>query len=184
VADLSPITALGESAPRTSSFGLLTLAEDDTLALVTLARLGGAVLPDLGIAMPGPMELVQGPDLWALWIAPDQWLTGWPGRSAQDMAAILSRRAAGCAVTDQTDGFVGIHLTGPDAMIAAALEKLVNLDPACLSPGHGTRITLHHQSVFALRPSAQHLSLLGPRSGAADLWRHLETVAARLGGTP
>ena len=180
MSDLSPITALGASTPRSLSLGALTLAEDADMALATLARLGDAALPDLGVTLPGPMGLAQGRDCAAFWMAPDQWMFLWPARAAQDMAGDLAHRAPGCVVTDQTDGFACFHLDAPPALIGAALERLVNLDPARLSEGHATRIALHHQSVFVLRPAPGRLTLLPPRSGAGYLWDHLARLVARL----
>lgn len=179
--DLMPICALGGAMPDSRQYGALTLAENPDLGLASLALRRGAVAPDLGLALPGPGEWVQGDGIAAFWTGPDQWMVEYPGRAADDVASVLSAAAPGCSVTEQTDGFAAFEIrssAGP-APIEALLERLVNLDTARLAPGAATRTGLHHMSVFVIRRAPDHLALLGMRSAAASIWHALTATAQR-----
>lgn len=53
--DLSPLTALGETAPATETIGALTLTEVTGTALASLAIGRGATPPQpFGLTLPGP----------------------------------------------------------------------------------------------------------------------------------
>ena len=116
----------------------------------------------------------------AFWMAPGQWMIAAAGRGDDDFAAALAAEAPGCAITEQTDGWVALDVAssvGP-APIAALLERLVNIAPERLGPGCAVRTGLHHMSVFVLRPAGDRMIVLGMRSAAESLWHALETAAA------
>jgi sarcosine oxidase subunit gamma len=178
--DLTPMTALGATAPRTLSAGALTLREDDRLALASLAVAADSPAP-FGIALPGPGGWVDVPDgLGAFWMARDQWMIAGAGRAGTDFAAELAQAAPGARVTEQTDAWAAFEITGDAAALAALLERLVNLPPRATAPGRSTRTLLHHMGVFVIRPAADRMVVLGMRSAAGSLWHALETAADRL----
>ena len=177
---LTPLTALGADAPRTKVAGDLTLREDDRLALSSLAAPGAAPAP-FGIALPGPGGWSEGPDgLGAFWTAPGQWMIAGTGRADRDFAAEVAQAAPDARVTDQTDAWAAVEITGSAGALARLLERLVNLPPRATAPGRSTRTLIHHMGVFVVRPAADRLVVLGMRSAAGSLWHALETAADRL----
>ena len=180
--DLAPLTALGATAPRSATFGALTLTETPDIALASLALRRGTAQPTpFGLALPGPGHWVQGGDHAALWTAPGQWLIEAPGRAESDFAAKLAQIAPGCSVTDQTDGWVCIEITSTAGAtpIVRLMEKLVNIDTARFTPGSATRTGLEHQGVILIRRAEERLAVWGMRSLAGSLWHALETAAQR-----
>jgi sarcosine oxidase subunit gamma len=183
VLDLKPINALGGSAARTVTHGALTLEENTSLALASLAlRRGSAEPAPFGLDLPGPGLWASNDTAAALWTGPAQWLLEAPGRAETDFAAEVSVACPGCSVTEQTDGFVAFEVrsAADEAPILALMAKLVNLDPYRFGPGTATRTGLEHMSVLVIRRAADRLAVLGMRSAAATLWHALETAAERL----
>ncbi|MGS4944002.1 sarcosine oxidase subunit gamma [Meridianimarinicoccus sp. RP-17] len=180
--DLTPLTALGDTAPRTRTIGALTLHEDDRLALASLAAPDDAPRP-FGMALPAPGGWVAAPDgLGAFWMAQGQWMITGAGAADRDFAAEVALAAPQARVTEQTDAWAAIAITGDAAALALLLERLVNLPPRATAPGRSTRTLLHHMGVFVIRPAADRLFVLGMRSAAGSLWHALATAADRLAG--
>lgn len=178
--DLTPLTALGTTNPRSLQAGGLTLREDNGLGLVSLAATGDAPAP-FGIALPGPGAWSEGPHgLGAFWTGRDQWMITGAGRADGDFAAAVSQAAPDARVTEQTDAWAAIEITGDAMTLGLLLERLVNLPPRATAPGRSTRTLLHHMGVFVIRPAAERLVVLGMRSAAGSLWHALETAAERL----
>lgn len=177
--DLTPLTALGATAPRQLRLGGLSLEEWPDLALASVA---GAGLAPFGLALPAPGCMVADGAHLAWWMAPGQWMIARPGAAETDFAADLAADLAGsrppARITEQTDAFVALALTG--AEVDAALERLVNLAPAARGPGRATRTGLHHMAVFVLRPEPGQVVFLGMRSAAESLWHVLEEVLHHL----
>ena len=178
--DLKPITALGAAAPRSKTFGALTITENAGLALASLAlRCGGAQPAPMGLALPGPGGWVAGQGVAAFWAGPGLWMIEAEGRAEEDFAAAVKAAAPGCSVTEQTDAWAAFEITsaaGP-APIVRLLEKTVNIDPEAFGPGSAQRTGLEHLSVFVIRPAEERLIVLGIRSAAGTLWHALETAA-------
>lgn len=150
--DLTPICALGGTTPRVATFGAVRMAENPDLVLTSVAG--------SGLDLPGPGQFANG----AFWTGPDQWMLERPAPE-------------GALTTDQTDAWVVLEIEGN---IEPLLEKLVNIDPARIAPGHATRTALEHMGVFVIRRSATQVAVLGMRSAAGSLWQALEIAAKRL----
>ncbi|MCB1395317.1 MAG: sarcosine oxidase subunit gamma [Rhodobacter sp.] len=181
MADLAPLTALGAAAPRSLEAGAFTLTERPDIALASLALRRGQIAPILdGLTLPAPGAFASGNGLGALWSGQGQWLIAGEGLAETDFAARVRAMAAGASVTDQTDGWTAIALTGDAARLDAVLERLVNLPPDALAPGRATRTVLHHMSVILVRHDRERLTIWGMRSAAGSLWHTLETVVRRL----
>lgn len=182
MADLAPLSALGSAMPRSQRFAALMLTENPSHGLASLSLSPGAAAPRIGLDLPGPGRWVEGSGRSAFWTGPDQWMIEFPGQADQDVAALLVQEAPGCAITEQTDGFVAFDLEGPEAAVLAVLEKLVNIDLRAFGPGYATRTGLHHMAVFVIRRGAGKVSFLGMRSAAGSLWHALASAAARQDG--
>ncbi|ARE41346.1 Sarcosine oxidase gamma subunit [Rhodovulum sp. P5] len=178
--DLSPLTALGGTAPMTRKVGALTLIERPDIALVSLARPRGQVAPVLpGLSLPGPGRYASGPDLATFWSAPGQWMVEGSSQAETDFAAHVRALAPGTCVTDQTDAWAAIDIQGDGMSLRHFLGRTVNLPPRATAVGHATRSVLHHMPVFLVRRSEDHLTLWGMRSSAGSLWHAVETASLR-----
>lgn len=179
--DLIPMTALGARTPRVLAAGPLTLTERPEIALASLALRRGAVPPaPFGLVLPGPGETAALGEVTAVWTGPGQWMIAGEGLAGTGFAERVAAAAPGTSVTDQTDGWVWLEMTGPADGILSVAERLVNLPPAALAPGHATRTGLHHMSVFLVRPAPGRLAIWGMRSAAGSLWHAIATAMTRL----
>ncbi len=181
--DLAPMTALGATAVRSQAFAALTLREDDSVALASLALRRGAAQPaPFGLALPGPGQWSSGQGVAAFWTGPGQWMIEAGGRADGDLSKALRAEAPGCSVTDQTDGWVCFEVasTAGPAPIARLMEKLFNIDTSSFGPGTATRTVFDHMAVFVIRRADDRLAVLGMRSAAGTLSHALETAAARV----
>lgn len=185
--DLTPITALGASAPADQHFGPLRISENADMALASLALRRAADMPaPMGLELPAPGKWSQGQGVAAFWTGPDQWMIEAETRATEDFAAELASHAPGCSITEQTDAWTVFEITSDrgDAPIRALLEKLVNIDTESFVPGSATRTGLHHLSVFLVRRAEDRLAVMTMRSMARDLWHVLQETARRLKGEP
>lgn len=172
--DLSPLCALGAATPRRLDLGFARLEECPDVALASLAYASGFA----PVGLPGAGHWAALDGCTALWTGPDQWMVEGPGQAETDFAASLAARMPGARVTEQTDGWVLLTLTGA---VARVLERTVNLGPEALAPGRGTRSAIEHMAVLLIRRDADTLAIWGMRSAADSLWHALETVLRRLG---
>lgn len=185
--DLTPTTPLGSTEVRSVRHGVLSLEENSGLALASLALRRGVDKPaPFGLFLPGPGGWVENTEVAAFWTGPDQWMFEAPGRAESDFAADLSQRCPHNSVTDQTDGFVAFEIrsSNGEPAILSLMAKLVNLDPARITPGSASRTGFKHMSVFVIRRAPDHLAVLGMRSAATTLWHELETAIARQTAVP
>lgn len=179
--DLISTSAFGDTAARTAQFGMLRLCEDTGLGLASLAVPQGQAAPaPFGLTLPGPGGWTSGDRIAAFWTGPDQWMIEGTGQGHDDFAALIGAEVSAAAVTEQTDGWVAINITGPAGQIVALLERLVNLAPEATAPGRATRTGLHHMNVFLIRRAPDQLTILGMRSAAGSLWHAVAETAKRL----
>lgn len=180
--DLTPITAFGAPGPRSAVHALVTLTENTALTLASLAVGRGVDAPVVaGLTLPEPGKLAAGTGVTAFWTGPNQWMIETSRRAGPGFAADLAISAPGCAVTDQTDGWVVIDVTSSAgaAPIDRLMRSLVNIDPLRFGPGAATRTLLHHLSVFVIRRSQDTLTVLAMRSAAGSLWHAVDQAARR-----
>lgn len=173
--DLSPLCALGAAVPQSRRIGAITLTESSDLGLAALALRRGGVAPDLGLELPGPGGWTEAAGVAAYWTGPDQWMIEFPGRAAEDVAALIA--GPGRSVTEQTDGFAAFEISAPEPVLLALMSKLVNIDPARFGPGSATRTGFHHMSIFAIRRAADRMAVVGMRSAAGTIWHALVEAA-------
>lgn len=178
--DLTPICALGGAQAQVQRFGSLTLAENDGLALASLAGATGA--SPFGLDLPGPGRCCAGDGVAAFWTGPDQWMIEAPDKAVHDFAAAVKAQAPNALVSEQTDAWVAFEITSCDgaAPVLALLEKLANIDLESFGPGAATRTGLHHMNVFVIRRAEDRLAVIGMRSLADTLWHALAETAERL----
>lgn len=181
--DLTPITALGGTAPRAEVFGALTLRETVDLGLASLALRRGQTAPTpFGLTLPDVAQIATTDGFGAFWTGRDQWMIEGRNQGATDFAAQVRAQAPDAIVTEQTDGFVVFEIlsTKGAGPVENLLRKLANVDPRALSPGKVTRTGLEHTTVFLIRRGPNHLTVLGMRTLAGAVWHALSVAAKRL----
>ena len=88
---LKPLTPLGHATPQTDTVGPVTISENTSIALATLATRKGReadvakAANALNIALTGPGRASEN----ALWLSPDQWLIEAPFATHEDIVAYL-----------------------------------------------------------------------------------------------
>ena len=162
------------------SIGGLTLTQAPPARIASVAPFNGrekavvAALKALGLAWPAPGRCLAKGDAAILW-------------SGRGQAFLLNGDTAGlagiAAVTDQTDGWAALRLSGPGH--ADALARLVPLDlrPAAFPPGSTARSGLGHMMAVFRRLSPDAVEIMVFRSMAAtavhEITVAMQSVTAR-----
>ncbi|GHG78773.1 sarcosine oxidase subunit gamma [Pseudodonghicola xiamenensis] len=181
--DLTPVTALGGTVPRSEVFGALSITENAGLALASLSLRQGQLAPaPFGLVLPDVSQTVSTGGYGAFWTGRDQWMIEAEGQGDSDFAARLKAEVPEATVTEQTDGFAAFEIqsSAGAAPIEALMHKLVNIDPKALGVGRATRTGLEHMTVFLIRRADDRLAVIGMRTLAGSLWHALAVAARRL----
>lgn len=181
--DLMPITAMGGTKPRVDSFPHVTIAENDGLALASVAARKGheaachATLKKLIGAVPGPGKAQLNDPEAGFWMGPDQWMVGAPIGAHAVLADTLTEMFGNTAsVTEQSGAWVCFDITGPAMMDLC--ERLCAVPIRKMIAGDAQRTTIHQMSCFIIKREADdHIRILGPRASALSLHHALLTTA-------
>ena len=166
---------------RSLTLGMVTLAEVDVGPITSIAVLPGGGksvakgLKVLGLTMPDPGTFAEKKGARIVW-------------TGRDQAFLMSADCPvleGAAVTDQSDGWAVLGLSGAGAVDVLARLVPVDLRLAALPVGRALRTQLNHMNVVILRVAAHGFEMLVFRSMARTAWHEVETtmsmVAARAG---
>ena len=174
---LKPLTPLGNTTPQTDTIGPITITENTTIALASLAIRKGreadaaTAAKTLNITLPAPGHASDT----ALWLGPDQWMIEAPFATHEDIAAHLKPAFKDAtSITEQTDAWVRFDITGPN--LHSLFELLCNHDTRAMQPGHAIRTVIEHLGCYVTR-RGDHFTILGPRSSAKSLHHALITAA-------
>lgn len=166
---------------RSLTLGGVTLAELDVGPITSLAVYPGAAkvvakgLKTLGLAMPAPNSFAEKKGARIVWT----------GREQAFLIGADCPVQEGAAVTDQSDGWAVLGLTG-----AAAVDVLARLVPmdlrlAACPVGTALRTQVNHMNAILLRTGDYGFEIMVFRSMARTAWHEIETalhmVAARAG---
>lgn len=166
MADLIAKTPLWGQAPLALSG--MVLAEADLGPLTSVAPFAGqekalaAALKPLGLAFPAPNKVSSKGAARLVWTGRDQ--------------AFLMGVAPGdwpAALTDQSDGWAALELTGAGAV--DVLARLVPLDLRSMAVGDCARSSLGHMSMVLIRVE-NGFELMVFRSMARTAWHELEAA--------
>ena len=159
----------------------VTLAEADPGPITSIALYPGGAkavakgLKTLGLAMPSPNSFAEKKGVRIVWT----------GRDQAFLIGAAPPELEGAAVTDQTDGWTTLALSGLAA--ADVLARLVPLDLrlAAFPVGAAMRSGLNHMNAVILRTGDYAFEVMVFRSMARTAWHELETtmhmVSARMG---
>lgn len=182
--DLKPLTALGGTEPRIDRFDHVAIAENDGLALASVAaRLGQekacrAALKSLLGAVPRPGKAqLRDPEA-GFWMGPDQWMIGAPRDTHEMLAETLKTRFGDCAsITEQSGAWVCFDVIGKG--MHDVCERLCAVPIRRMKSGDAQRTVIHQMGCFVIRRADQdHIRILGPRASAGSL-HHALIIAAQ-----
>ena len=177
MAELIARTAAEGLLPRT--IGAVTLAEPAMTPLATLmplrgqsGALAGALQAAHGLALPEPGRFTSAGAVRLAWF----------GRQSYLLTGTMpdASLATHAAVTDQSDAWVRIILSGPGAEDVLARLVPVDLRPAAFPPGSAIRTELFHMQAAILRLSGTAVEVMTFRSMARTLIHDLASAAEGL----
>jgi len=186
VHDLKSVTALGGTEPRVDSFDHINIAENDGLALASVAaRLGHEkdvhkVLKRLLGGVPGPGRAQLHDPEAGFWMGPDQWMVGAPRNTHEGLADTLKALLGDAAsVTEQSGAWVTFDVTG--TAMEDMCERLCAVPIRLMTKGDTHRTVIHQLGCFVIRRDApDHVRIMGPRASAGTLHHALITAAKSL----
>lgn len=180
MAELLAKTPLNSMAART--IGTVKMVEVDLGVLTSIAPYAGqgeaagtALKAAHGLAWPAPLRATGKDGCRAIWFGREMVLLAGP---SPDPALAQS-----AALTDQSDAWAAVHLSG--AKVEDVLARLVPVDvsAAVFKRGHTARTSVQHMNGSLTRVGANAFVLLVFRSMAGtllhDLERAMESVASR-----
>ncbi|ESW60957.1 MAG: sarcosine oxidase subunit gamma [Rhodobacter sp. CACIA14H1] len=158
-----------------------TLAKGQTLRLTSVAPWPGRMaqvndaLGALGLSFPAPNTQSVAGSARLVWTGRDQaFLVG---------AEAPEGLAAHAALTDQSDGWAVLTLSGPAAADALMRPVPLDLRLAAFPPGRTARAPLNHMQAILTRTGTQAFEVMVFRSMARTAWQELaealEVLAAR-----
>jgi methylglutamate dehydrogenase subunit D len=170
----------------------VTVMDRDGLGLATLAAhrgrraaLAARIRDEFHVELPSGPTVAVAADLVFAGTAPGTWLA-MRDRGGNAFATALAQSTAGlAAVTDQSDGYALLRLTGP--MVRAALAKLVPIDlhPREFRPGAVASTVASHMGLILWRlddaDGAAVFELAVFRSLAESFWHALAEASAEFG---
>lgn len=166
---------------RMLTLGGVTLAEADPGRITSIAAFPGMEkalakgLKALGLALPAPNTFTEKKGARIVWT----------GREQAFLMGVEVPALDGAAMTDQSDGWTALALSG--AAAADVLARLVPLDLrlAACPVGTALRTQVNHMNAVILRTGDYGFEILVFRSMARTAWHELEAamgmVAARGG---
>lgn len=180
--DLTPLCALGSTAPRIVQIGGVTLSENAGYALASVTARSGQEAPCatqmtslLGVVCPDANGMVQADPFSAFWIGPEQWMVAAPFDSHETLATHLTERFGDVAcITEQSDAWVIFDMQGDG--IEAIIQLCANIDIETMPTGAALRSVIHYMGVYILRNAPDSVTLLGGRSFAGSLHHALVTA--------
>lgn len=157
---------------RTLTAGTVTLAEVDVGPITSIAVFPGGAkavakgLKVLGLAMPEPNTFVEKKGARIVWT----------GRDQAFLIGVAAPGLEAAAVTDQTDGWAVLSVSG--AGVADVLARWVPVDVrlAAFPVGRAVRTQLNHMNVVILRSGDHAFEIIVFRSMARTAWHEVETA--------
>ncbi|GAB4281850.1 MAG: hypothetical protein Kow0058_00010 [Roseovarius sp.] len=166
------------------SIGSVRLRELADLAIVSAALPRGseekaeaALCREFGCEPPSPVTSTLSDDgrVRLLRTAPDQIFVLFEHPTPDAAAAVARRLGPVVYVTDQTDGWVRLEISGPGCR--AALERIcpIDLHPQRFAVGQFARTAMEHMGAIVLRSGEDSFMLLSASSSAGSFLHAVET---------
>lgn len=174
MAELIALSPAGAALPKTIGGVSLTEAAFVPMTGISphageVAQVSAALEAAHGVALPGPGRMVSGTGAEVLWFGRNRWLLvgAAPGEGL----------AAHAALTDQSDAWVTVEVTGAKGPEVLARLVPVDLRAAIFAEGSVVRTELYHMQAAIARTGAETLRVMCFRSMAGTLVHDLVTAA-------
>lgn len=157
---------------RRVTLGTVTLAEADPGTITSVAVLPGQAkavakgLKTLGLAMPPANSFSEKKGARIIWA----------GRDQVFLVGCAAPEIDGAALTDQTDGWTTLSLSGAGAVDVLARLVPVDLRLGSFPVGGALRTGLNHMNAVILRTGDHAVEIMVFRSMARTAWHELETT--------
>ena len=157
---------------RRVTLGTVTLAEADPGRVTSIAVLHGQAkavakgLKTLGLAMPSPNSFAEKKGLRIVWT----------GHEQAFLIGEIPTEIDGASVTDQTDGWTTLALSGAGAVDVLARLVPVDLRLRAFPVGGALRTGLNHMNAVILRTGDHSFEVMVFRSMARTAWHELENT--------
>ena len=148
-----------------------TLAEGGMPQMTSIAPWPGqaaAVGQALGLAFPAPNAVTEGGGARLVWT----------GRDMAFLIGAVAPKGLAAAVTDQTDAWVSLNLSG--VLAGDVLARLVPLDLRGAHRGQAFRTALNHMPLILIPEGEDTFTLLTFRSMARTAWHELEEAMVKV----
>mgnify|MGYP001764959446 CR=1 FL=1 len=166
---------------KSRSIGGMTLAEAapgpiHSLALFPAGSKAAAKgLKTLGLSFPAPNSFAEKKGARIVW----------SGRDQAFLIGVAPPELEGVAITDQTDGWTTLALSGPGVTEVLARLVPVDLRLAACPVGCALRTQVNHMNAVVLRLAEDRFEIMVFRSMARSAWHEIDAamhmVAARQG---
>jgi heterotetrameric sarcosine oxidase gamma subunit len=166
---------------RLITLGTVTLAETDPGPITSIAVFPGQGktvargLKAVGLAMPAPNRFAEKKEARIVWT----------GRDQAFLLGVAPPELEGAALTDQTDGWTTLALSGAGAVDVLARLVPVDLRLPAFPVGAALRTQVNHMNAVILRSGDHAFEVMVFRSMARTAWHELEStmsmVSARAG---
>lgn len=163
------------------TLGTVTLVEADVGPITSIAVFPGGAkavakgLKTLGLAMPEPNGFAEKKGA----------RIAWTGRDQAFLTGVVAPALDGAAMTDQSDGWTVLAVSGTGAVDALARLVPVDLRLSVFPVGRTVRTQLNHMNVVILRGGDYAFEIMVFRSMARTAWHEIEAamqmLAARAG---
>lgn len=177
-------TALA-SGPDTKTIDQNGFVMSEVAGVVTLSlgafkgcekKLSTALKKLLGVSLPKPGQASVKGEVAVLSVAASQWFVRFPEAEADMAASIHEIMGELAAITDQSDSWVEVILSGPN--VHQKMERLspINLSSDAFPVGSIARTSIEHLGVIIMRPEddadgdsgGTRLLILSPRSSVGS----------------
>ncbi len=166
------------------AFGAVSLRAPADLAIVNIALPLGtedkakkAVKTGYGVELPSPGKSVKTKkgDARLVRLSPDQAFAIFANATPDAEEVVAKHLKKSCYLTDQTDVWSGLEVSGPSAL--AALERVcpIDIDPSSFAIGDAARTVMEHLGVLIIRTEEESYLLLSASSSANSFLHMLET---------
>ncbi|RED45781.1 sarcosine oxidase subunit gamma [Aestuariispira insulae] len=137
-----------------------------------LSQVYGTIIPAVGESTASPVDNAH-----LLGLARDQFFILFDEGGQAPLAAVSAKLAEVAYLTDQSDSWAMLHISGPNSRAALARICLLDLHPDHFQTGQVARTVMEHLGVIILRDGADSFLLLSARSSAQS-FLHAVTVSA------
>lgn len=180
MAELTALSPAGALLPKT--LGGVRLREADFAPMTGIsphagevAQVSSALEAAHGVSLPGPGKLVAGDGAMVMWVGRNRWLLIGPEPGEGP--------GAHAALTDQSDAWVTVVISGAAGVEVLARLVPVDLRAAMFPEGSVARTEVYHMPAIIARTGAEELRVMCFRSMAGtlvhDLVQAADAVAAR-----